>query len=314
MEILKIIFAGTSHFSAQHLLSLLNLSYNVVSIITQPDRPCGRGQKIIFSPIKLLSIKYNIPLLQPSNLHEEQFQKKISQLHANIMIVVAYGRIIPKNILTMFSKGCINVHASLLPRWRGATPIQSSILNGDKETGISIIYMDEKLDHGDIIHSRKCDISPTDTTFSLSEKLKKIGICTLLEALKKIQYNNVIKRKQNEENATTSKKIFKQDALLNWKLEAKQLERLIRAFNPWPICYFIVQKNIIKVWKASVIKHTLANVSIGEIVSFNKQGIQINTSHKILNIEKIQFPGKNIIDIQKILKSKKTWFKLGTII
>lgn len=314
MKKLKIVFAGTAYFSAEHLQALINLSYNIVLIISQPDQPSGRGQKINFSPVKILSINHNIPLFQPLDLNEEKLQKNILKLNADIMIVVSYGKIIPKKILTIFPKGCINVHASLLPRWRGATPIQSSILYGDKETGISIINMNDKIDNGAVIHSIKCKISSKETTASLSLKLINIGIQALLEVLYKISKNTIIACEQNEKYATISKKIFKKDALLDWNLKAKKLERLIRAFNPWPICYFIIQNNIIKVWQATVILSIQSNFSIGEIVLFNKYGIQINTSHQILNIEKIQLPGKKIIHVKNILISKKKWFQIGTII
>jgi len=311
---LKIIFAGTAHFSAEHLKILINSSQTVISVITQPDLPSGRGQKIIFSPVKTISIKNQIPVLQPLNLNDQIFQDKISKLNADIMIVVSYGKIIPKKILGMFPNGCINVHASLLPRWRGATPIQSSISHGDKKTGISIIKMNEKIDTGNILHSVECSISSKDTYESLSFKLMKIGVQALLEVLNKISKNTIIEKKQNEKDAILSKKIHKKDGLLNWNLKALELERLIRAFNPWPVCYFILNNQTIKVWKAEVIPISQTNASIGEIIFCSNDGIKINTSDKILNIQKIQLPGKKIIDVKSLLASKKNFFKIGMII
>lgn len=253
MNKLKIIFAGTAYFSAEHLKALINSSHNIILVISQPDLPSGRGQKIIFSPVKKISINNKIPIYQPKDLNDKCFQKKLLQLNADIMIVVSYGQIIPKKILTMFPKGCINVHASLLPRWRGATPIQSAILYGDKETGISIIKMNEKIDSGTIIHQIKCNISSEDTTYSLSLKLIKIGIQALFEVLEKIIKNKIVEKKQNQKNVILSKKIYKKDGLLNWNDKAKKLERLIRAFNPWPICYFIIENQLIKVWQAKLV-------------------------------------------------------------
>ncbi|QIQ42057.1 MAG: methionyl-tRNA formyltransferase [Buchnera aphidicola (Microlophium carnosum)] len=314
MNKLKIIFAGTEYFSAEHLNALIVSSHDVIAVITQPDRSSGRGQKIIFSPVKILSINNQIPIFQPLNLNDKNFQNQLLQLNADIMIVVSYGNIIPKIILTMFPKGCINVHASLLPRWRGATPIQSSILYGDKKTGISIINMNEKIDSGTIIHSITCSISLKDTTKSLSLKLIKIGIKALLEVLEKIISNTIIAKKQDEKNVLISKKIHKKDALLDWNLQAKKLERLIRAFNPWPVCYFFLQKKTIRVWQSSVIPIVQSNFSIGEIICSNKNGIQINTSHQILNIEKLQLPGKKIIDVKNVMLSQKNLFKIGTIV
>jgi len=311
---LKIIFAGTSYFSMKYLNELIESKHEVIAVITQPDRPSGRGQKITFSPVKILSIKKNIPFFQPLELNNEKIQNEIFNLNADIMIVVSYGKLIPKKILNMFPKGCINVHTSLLPRWRGATPIQSAILFGDKETGISIIKMNEKIDTGTIINSVKCNISSEDTTETLTFKLIEIGIQALLETLYFINKNIVFEKKQNEKNATFSKKICKKDALLNWNTEAYLLERLIRAFNPWPICYFIINQTRIRVWKANVIQNIKKSANIGEILSFDKYGIQINTAHQILNLQKIQFPGKKITNIEKIVFSKKDWFNVGKII
>lgn len=314
MKKLKIIFAGTAYFSAEHLKALVNSSHEIISVISQPDLPSGRGQKITFSPVKKICIINNIPILQPVDLNDKTFQNKLLLFNADIMIVVSYGKIIPKNILNMFPKGCINVHASLLPRWRGAAPIQSAILHGDKKTGISIINMNERIDSGTIIHTIKCDISKKDTTYSLSLKLIKIGIRALLESLEKINNNTIIKKKQNENDVVFSKKICKKDGLLDWNIKAEKLERLIRAFNPWPICYFIIENKTIKVWQAKVIPRIEVNARIGEIISSNKDGIQVNTSYQILNIEKLQLSGKKIVDVKQILLSKKNLFKSGTII
>ncbi|QCI16718.1 methionyl-tRNA formyltransferase [Buchnera aphidicola (Aphis craccivora)] len=314
MKKLKIIFAGTSYFSEKHLSALIKYKYNIKAVITQPDRPSGRGQKIIFSPVKKTAIKENIPILQPLKLDDEKFQKIILNFSAEIMIVVSYGQIIPEKMLSMFPKGCINVHASLLPRWRGASPIQSSILFGDKKTGISIIRMNNKIDAGNIIMLKECKISSQETSATLSLKLIKIGIETLLKSLYQINNNIWIETKQDEKHATFSKKILKSDALLNWNKDADFLERLIRAFNPWPICYFIMDQLPIKVWKARVIENTIYNHITGKIISIDKSGIQITTKNKILNVEKIQMPGKNISNIQEIILSKKHNFKLGKIL
>ncbi|AWH90758.1 methionyl-tRNA formyltransferase [Buchnera aphidicola (Melanaphis sacchari)] len=314
MKTLKIIFAGTDHFSEQHLNALIQKKYKIIAVISQPDRFLGRGLKKVFSPVKMLSIKNKIPIIQPITLNNKKIQKKISNFNADIMIVVSYGQIIPKEILTMFLKGCINLHPSLLPRWRGPTPIQSSILFNDKETGISIIKMNEKIDDGNIIYSSNCQISSKDTTETLSFKLAKIGIQGLLKTLEKINNNDIFEIKQNEKYVTFSKKIFKKNALLDWNKEAHFLERLIRAFNPWPICYFIVDTIVVRVWEATVITNIQSNVNIGEILCYNKYGIQIQTAKNILNIQKIQFPGKKIAHVKTMLDSKKNFFCLKKII
>lgn len=311
---LKIIFAGTSHFSMKHLNALIKSEHEIIAVITKPDSCSGRGHKKNFSQVKILCIKKNIPIFQPFNLNDEKFQNNILNLNADIMIVVAYGKVIPKKMLVMFPKGCINVHPSLLPRWRGATPIQSAILFGDKETGISIIEMNEEIDSGSVIHSMKCNILSNDTTETLTLKLIKIGIKALLESLYIINKNTFLKIKQNKKYVTFSKKISKKNALVNWNTKAYILERLIRAFNPWPVCFFIINKIPIKIWKANVIPIVKTHSSIGEIISFDKYGIQINTSFQILNIQKIQFPGKKIFNVEQIIFSKKDWFNVGKII
>ncbi|CAL4325122.1 methionyl-tRNA formyltransferase [Buchnera aphidicola] len=314
MKKLKIIFAGTSYFSAEHLNALIFTSYQVVAVITQPDKPCGRGQKIQFSPVKIISKKNNIPVFQPLYLNEKTFLDDISRLNADIMIVVAYGRIVPKIILTMFPMGCINVHASLLPRWRGATPIQSAIIHGDKETGITIIEMNETIDTGKIIYSEACSILSFDTTYTLSLKLINIGIKSLLKTLKNIINKKITKKKQNEKNCLVSYKIEKKDGLLKWNQKATKLERIIRAFNPWPTAYFKINNTIIKVWQAEVIPLDICTDSVGEIIKTNQQGIQVNTAYQILNIQKLQISGKKIITSREILLSKKNWFKVGAIL
>ncbi|CAL4324673.1 methionyl-tRNA formyltransferase [Buchnera aphidicola] len=307
MNFLNIIFSGTSQFSAIHLQALLNAGYNIVLILTKPDNFSGRGKKIIFSPVKKIAIKNSIPILQPISLYEKELSKEIISYHANLMIIVAYGHIIPKKIIDLFKIGCINVHASLLPRWRGAAPIQFSILKGEKITGISIILINKKLDKGDIILSHSCYISKNETTYSLLNKLQFIGVKLLKLTLKKIMFKTFSKKPQNEKYATYSRKINKKDALLEWNVPAIQLERKIRAFNPWPIAYFQFKNIFIKVWKAKTI-NTNCLLPIGTIVEINSNGIQINTKKEILNLEKIQFPGKKIITIQDLINSKKNFF------
>ncbi|WP_343152589.1 methionyl-tRNA formyltransferase [Buchnera aphidicola] len=307
---LNIVFAGTSQFSAMHLQALLNAKYNIVLVLTKPDNLLGRRKKIIFSSVKTIAIKNSIPILQPKSLYEKDIQKIINSFYANMMIIVAYGCIIPKKIINLFKIGCINVHTSLLPRWRGASPIQSSILKGEKKTGISIILINEKLDEGDILISQSCCISRNETSFSLSNKLQFISIKLLKLILKKIIFKTFSKKPQNNKYATYSKKINKKDALLNWNLPAIELERKIRAFNPWPIAYFEFNSIFIKVWEAEKINIS-CSLPIGTIVKIDSKGLQINTKKEILSLKKIQFPGKKIINIQDLINSKKSFFSEG---
>ncbi|XBC42047.1 MAG: methionyl-tRNA formyltransferase [Buchnera aphidicola (Kaburagia rhusicola rhusicola)] len=302
------VFSGTSNFSEQHLKQLIYYKYKIVGVITQPDRPSGRGKKIIESPVKKTAKKYNIPVFQPENLNNSILYNQLYKLHANLMIVVSYGLIIPKNILNIFSLGCINIHASLLPRWRGAAPVQSAILNGDLMTGITIIQMDEGIDTGKILYSMPCKIETFDTSQSLQNKLGKIGCQAILFILTKLelgQYNAIVQSKLT----TYSHKIKKQDAQLNWLKDAKTLEQCIRAFNPWPISFFKIKKEHIKVWKANVIIQKNINLyCAGEIILINKNGLQIQTKKNILNITHIQLPGKKVINAYDLNNSKNHWF------
>ncbi|XBC40676.1 MAG: methionyl-tRNA formyltransferase [Buchnera aphidicola (Nurudea yanoniella)] len=304
---LKIIFAGTSEFSEKHLQTLISCKYNIIGILTQPDRASGRGQHIVESLVKKTAKKHDILILQPKSLQCYKLYNKLHELRADLMIVVSYGLIFPKHILNSFKIGCINIHASLLPRWRGSSPIQSAILHGDSITGITIIKMEEAIDSGKILHSLTYKIKKSDTSSSLKKQLIKLGCKAMLLALKKIELktnNTVIQSTLT----TYSKKIKKTDAQINWSQDATQLEKCIRAFNPWPTSYFTICHKNIKVWEANVImQYNINTYEIGEIISFNKNGLQIQTGKNILNITKIQLPGKKITDIYALNKFSKYW-------
>lgn len=308
---LKIIFAGTPYFAAQHLQALITAKHHIIMVITQPDRPSGRGQKTIFSPVKIVANKYLIPILQPISLDTQDVQKTLKKLNADIMLVVAYGIILPDTILNLFPLGCINIHASLLPRWRGPAPIQWAILKGDKTTGISIIKMDKGIDTGKILYSIDCPISLQDTYTSLEKKLILIGIKAILIVLEKYFLKTNIFILQNDINATYAKKIKKEQARLNWNINAKTLSQLVRAFNPWPVAFFMINNQLIKVWKADTHRNTDKEKKIGEVISANKNGIKINTINGIFNITQLQISGKKIISVHDFLNSKKEWFIPG---
>ncbi|CAL4325008.1 Methionyl-tRNA formyltransferase [Buchnera aphidicola (Eriosoma grossulariae)] len=311
---LKIIFAGTPEFAAQHLIALIKSQYVISAVITKPDKPSGRGNKIIFSAVKTIAKKYNIPLLQPEKINKT-VELSLYHFHADVMIVVAYGLIITETILKMFPIGCLNIHASLLPRWRGPSPIQSALLQGDTQTGITIINMDNKIDTGDIIYAMKCNILKTDNTITLTKKLIQLGIQSILITLEKISNNTFNYQKQKQCQATYSKKITKKHAKINWKNDAEILDRMIRAYNPWPISYFIMNNIQIKILEAKIIKKDITEKkSIGEIISIDCKGINIQTKKNIIQIKKIQFPGKKIITVKDFINAHKNWFKLGMIL
>lgn len=307
---LRIIFAGTPEFAAHHLTTLIENGYNIVGVLTQPDRPAGRGNKLTASAVKSVALQHNLPIFQPISLRDEQNQLQLATFNADLMIVVAYGLILPQAVLDIPRLGCINVHGSLLPRWRGAAPIQRALWAGDLQTGITIMQMDAGLDTGNMICKASCDISTTDTSATLYDKLAILGPQTLLHALQQIENNNYKTQPQDEHDASYAKKLSKEEAKLDWQLSAQQLERCIRAFNPWPVSYFSIDNNLIKVWQANVINET-TNALPGTIVNTGKSGIQIATGQGILNITQLQPAGKKPMSAQDLLNSRKEWFICG---
>ena len=310
---LKIIFAGTPDFAAKHLQALLNSSHQVIGVFTQPDKPAGRGNKLTASPVKQLALQNNLPVYQPISLKDSANQQIIADLNADIMIVVAYGLILPQTVLDMPKYGCLNVHGSLLPRWRGAAPIQRACWAGDTETGITIMQMDVGLDTGDMLYKEKCHIEDDDTSATLYNKLAQIGPDALLKTLKLIIEGKAKPEKQNESQVTYATKLSKQEAKLDWNLTATQLERCIRAFNPWPVSYFEINGELIKVWQANVISET-TDKTPGTILQADKSGIQIATQDGVINMTLLQPAGKKPMSAQDFLNSRKAWFIVGNII
>lgn len=310
---LKIIFAGTPDFAAKHLQALLNSPHQVIGVFTQPDKPAGRGNKLTASPVKQLALQNNLPVYQPISLKDSANQQIIADLNADIMIVVAYGLILPQTVLDMPKYGCLNVHGSLLPRWRGAAPIQRACWAGDTETGITIMQMDVGLDTGDMLYKEKCHIEDDDTSATLYNKLAQIGPDALLKTLKLIIEGKAKPEKQNESQVTYATKLSKQEAKLDWNLTATQLERCIRAFNPWPVSYFEINGELIKVWQANVISET-TDKTPGTILRADKSGIQIATQDGVINMTLLQPAGKKPMSAQDFLNSRKAWFIVGNII
>ncbi|WP_220266735.1 methionyl-tRNA formyltransferase [Enterobacter sp. Colony194] len=307
---LRIIFAGTPDFAARHLDALLAANYNVVGVFTQPDRPAGRGKKLMPSPVKVVAQEHGLPVFQPASLRPAENQQLIADLNADIMAVVAYGLILPKAVLEMPRLGCINVHGSLLPRWRGAAPIQRSLWAGDDETGVTIMQMDVGLDTGDMLYKLACPITPDDTSASLYDKLAELGPQGLIETLQLLASGKARPEVQDESQVTYAEKLSKEEALLDWSLSAAQLERCIRAFNPWPMSYFMMDGQPVKVWKASVLE-AATNAAPGTILEADKQGIQVATAQGVLNIEELQPAGKKAMKAQDLLNSRKAFFAPG---
>lgn len=307
---LRIIFAGTPDFAARHLDALLSSSHQVVGVFTQPDRPAGRGKKLMPSPVKVLAEEHGLPVFQPASLRPQENQQLVADLNADVMVVVAYGLILPKAVLDMPRLGCINVHGSLLPRWRGAAPIQRSLWAGDADTGVTIMQMDVGLDTGDMLYKLSCPITDEDTSATLYDKLAELGPKGLIDTLQQLADNRVQPEVQDEALVTYAEKLSKEEARLDWSLPAAQLERCIRAFNPWPMSWLEIDGQPVKVWQASVIAGPV-NAAPGTIVEANKQGIQVATVEGILNLESLQPAGKKAMSAQDLLNSRREWFTPG---
>ncbi len=307
---LRIIFAGTPDFAARHLDALLSSEHQVVGVFTQPDRPAGRGKKLMPSPVKVLAEEKGLPVFQPASLRQPENQQLIAELNADVMVVVAYGLILPKTVLAMPRLGCINVHGSLLPRWRGAAPIQRSLWAGDTETGVTIMQMDVGLDTGDMLYKLACPITAQDTSATLYAKLAELGPQGLLATLQQLAQGTAQPQVQDEALVTYAEKLSKEEARLDWSLSAAQLERCIRAFNPWPMSWFMIDEQPVKIWQASAIP-SVPGAEPGTIVDASKAGIQVATVDGILNLESLQPAGKKAMSAQDLLNSRREWFVPG---
>ena len=295
---LRIIYAGTPDFSVAALQALIASSHDVIAVYTQPDRPAGRGRDLQMSPVKQEALKHDIPVYQPVTLKDEVAQQALTALDADLMVVTAYGLLLPSEVLQSPRLGCVNIHASLLPRWRGAAPIQRAIQAGDTKTGITIMQMDEGLDTGDILAVAECEISAKDTGSSLHDKLMTLGAETLISALPAIAARTVKSIKQDDADACYASKLNKAEARVNWSQSAIEIERLIRAFNAWPVAYCEYDKrgrpSKLRLWQAEVVFERLpaAGADPGKVIAESAAGIDVLTGEGVLRITELQAEGK----------------------
>ncbi len=308
---LRIIFAGTPDFAADHLRALLDTEHQVVAVYTQPDRPAGRGKKLTASPVKQLATSRDIPVYQPSSLKNEQAQSELQDIQADIMVVVAYGLILPQAVLSTPPLGCINVHGSILPKWRGAAPIQRALWAGDTQTGVTIMQMDEGLDTGDMLYIDTLPITSDDTSATLYDKLAILGPEALVHVLNSL--DALTPEKQDEAQATYAKKLSKEEAEIDWTQPAVQLERNIRAFNPWPVAWADIAGNKVKVWAADV-EPASVNMAPGTVSRADKHGIVVACGEQQLKITSLQIPGKKPLSAAEVLNARKEWFTVNQII
>ena len=311
MNKLKLIFAGTPDFAARHLAALLSSDHEVVAVYTQPDKPAGRGQKLTASPVKDLALAHDLPVYQPASLRNEEAQAELAALGADLMVVVAYGLILPKAVLDTPRLGCLNVHGSLLPRWRGAAPIQRAIWAGDAETGVTIMQMDVGLDTGAMIRKVSCTIASDETSASLYDKLAELGPQALVDTLDAMAAGDTTAEAQDDALANYAQKLSKEEARIDWSMEAVAIERCIRAFNPWPISWFEVAEQTIKVWQAEVIDSDHGRPA-GTLLKADKQGIDVATGKGVLRLLTLQPPGKKAMSVPDLLNSRRDWFEPGT--
>jgi len=300
-QALNIIFAGTPEFAAAALRECIASKHNVVSVFTQPDRPAGRGRKIKYGPVKALAIEADIPVFQPHKLDQEQ-QSIIKSFQADVMLVSAYGMLLPKAVLDIPNYGCINIHASLLPKWRGAAPIQRSIIAGDEKTGISIMQMEEGLDTGPVLQQFECEITATDTGSSLHDRLANIAAVEIIQVLANLHEGNLVATTQDNNQASYAKKLSKSEANIDWTQSAIEIERKIRAFNAWPVAFTYFGQQRLRIWQANVCDTESAQ-SPGSIIN-HKQTVEVATGEGVLRLTSLQLAGGKIISAQDFLNAQ----------
>lgn len=325
---MKIIFAGTPDFSVTALEALVNSNHKICAVYTQPDRPAGRGRKLTPSPVKKYALEHGIEVLQPETLKDDGAQQKLHSFDADIMVVVAYGLILPQTVLDIPHRGCLNIHASILPRWRGAAPIQRAIQAGDKISGVTIMQMDAGLDTGDIIRIDECEITAEDTGGSLHDKLALIGGKSILEALEQVTQADFSTQPQDNSLACYASKMSKKEALIDWSQSSQPIVNTIRAFNPWPVAHTLLNGDTMRVWSGVVSQPTSSSASTpstptpstqaGEVISCDKNGLLVACGNDggsdggVICITRIQLPGGKQTDISAFVNAHS--IDTGTIL
>jgi methionyl-tRNA formyltransferase len=298
---MRIIFAGTPEFAVPSLRALLDSGHHVCAVYTQPDRPAGRGRKLQPGPVKELAVQAQVPVMQPLTLKSAEEIQQLADLKPDLMVVVAYGMILPQAVLDIPVQGCINVHASLLPRWRGAAPIQRSIMAGDALTGVTIMRIIHKLDAGDMLHKEKCTITEQDTAGTLHNKLALLGAEGLLKALKQIECGTVHAEKQDENEVTYAEKLTKSEARVDWTLPAEQIARNVRGLNPWPVAQTDFNGEVLRIWQAEAVTSAIYGEP-GTIVSSHKT-LDVATGKGVLRLLEVQLPGGKRLPVNAFLNS-----------
>ncbi|WP_085588890.1 methionyl-tRNA formyltransferase [Pseudomonas sp. B14(2017)] len=308
---MRIVFAGTPEFAAEHLKALLDSPYEIVAVYTQPDRPAGRGQKLMPSAVKQLAVAHDIPVFQPPTLRNAEAQAELAALKPDLMVVVAYGLILPQVVLDIPRLGCINSHASLLPRWRGAAPIQRAVEAGDAESGVTVMRMEAGLDTGPMLLKVVTPISAEDTGGSLHDRLAEMGPPAVVQAIAGLADGSLQGEVQDDALATYAHKLNKDEARIDWSRPAVELERLIRAFNPWPVCHSTLDGESVKVLAANL---STATGTPGEILSASKDGLVVACGDRALSLTRLQLPGGKPLNFSDLFNSRREKFASGKVL
>ena len=310
-EPLRIVFAGTPEFAAEHLKALLDSPHDVIAVYTQPDRPAGRGQKLMPSPVKQLALQHNIPVMQPPTLRAAEAQAELAALQPDLLVVVAYGLILPQTVLDIPRLGCINSHASLLPRWRGAAPIQRAVQAGDAESGVTVMRMEAGLDTGPMLLKVTTPITADDTGGTLHDRLAKLGPPAVIQAIAGLAEGTLVGEVQDDSLATYAHKLNKDEARIDWTRPAVELERLVRAFNPWPICHTVLNGEALKVLAAQVAD---GEGTSGSIIDASKEGLLVGCGDGALRLTRLQLPGGKPLGFADLFNSRREKFAVGTVL
>lgn len=312
-ESLRIVFAGTPEFAAEHLKALLDTPHQIIAVYSQPDRPAGRGQKLTPSPVKQLALEHGIAVHQPPTLRDPLAQAELAALEPDLMVVVAYGLILPQAVLDTPRLGCINSHASLLPRWRGAAPIQRAVEAGDSESGVTVMQMEAGLDTGPMLLKVSTPISASDTGGSLHDRLAGLGPQAVIQAIDGLAAGNLVGEIQDERLATYAHKLNKDEARIDWTRPAVELERLVRAFNPWPTCHSTLNGETLKV-HAAQLSEEQDTAAAGTIIAADKAGLTIACGSGALRLTRLQVPGGKALSFSDLYNSRREQFAVGQVL
>lgn len=310
---MNIVFAGTPHFALPCLEAIVHSQHRLLAIYTQPDRPAGRGHRLQHSPVKDWALAHDLPVYQPINFKQQATIDELSALKPDLMVVIAYGLILPRVVLNIPRLGCMNVHASLLPRWRGASPIQQAILHQDAESGITIMQMDEGMDTGAILKTTSCPIGNKDTAGLLHDRLASLASAPLLTVLDLLEKGTLTPTQQGDLGVTYAPKINKEDASINWKKTAHEIDSQIRAFNPWPIAHTHTKDETLRIHEATILDFNTTKTP-GTILAIDKEGLQVATGRGILCIKRLQFSGGKAMPVADWLNAHRIPLHVGQVL